>query len=301
VHEITVDEAPYISIIVPNFNQARFLEEALESIVEQKRARAEVIVIDGGSKDSSIDVIRRYEHQLCFWCSEPDGGHYNAVNKGMKHAKGEILAFLNSDDLLFPGALRIVGDIFAAHPDVAWLTSLLPAAWDVTGNCIGVSRIPGYSREAYLDGAYGGRSRSPWFIQQESTFWRRTLWEGAGGRIADEISHAGDFELWGRFFAQAELYGVNAPLGGFRVREGQRVAEGNIYSEQCHNVLQQHQQRAHRSPRSFRSAAVWMGLFGVKVLGGALRRTIGYRGKRIVRHNPGQLSAVWQIEDYQFP
>ena len=134
---------PLISVVVPNFNQGGFLTEALDSIFSQKDAFAEVIVIDGGSTDGSVDLIRRFQDRLAFWCSEPDQGHYDAVNKGMAQAHGEILGFLNSDDKLFPGSLRILREVFATYSEVEWVTSLVPIAWDICRNLL---RYPPYSR-----------------------------------------------------------------------------------------------------------------------------------------------------------
>ena len=292
---------PLISVVVPNFNQAGFLTEALDSIFSQKDAFAEVIVIDGGSTDGSVDVIRRFQDRLAFWCSEPDQGHYDAVNKGMAQAHGEILGFLNSDDKLFPGSLRILREVFATHSEVEWVTSLVPISCDASGICCTVNHIPGYSAQAFLDGQFGGQPGAPWFIQQESTFWRRRLWDKVGGRIRSEISHAGDFDLWGRFFEQSQLYGIGVPLAGFRIRNGQRSAEGSSYPDQCRELLKEFRRRASWSRSRLRDTTIRLGLFRVPKLGGALRRTIGFRGKRIFLQNPGREDARWETQDYLFP
>ena len=292
-----------ISVVTASFNQASYLEATLQSVLRQDGVELEYIVVDGGSKDRSKEIIKRYEGGLAYWVSEPDGGHYDAVNKGMAASTGEIQCFLNSDDMFFPGALKAVVSIFDAFPEIDWISSLQPAAWDNVGVCHGVGNIPGYSRCAFLDGLYGGARNQPYFIQQESTFWRRSLWDRVGG-IRTEVTYAGDFDLWARFYEHAELVGVQALLGGFRIREGQRVGHGDIYATQC------------RSQLDFaRKKAAYMGRFSLsRRFRGIIRRSgvsrrpkigkllapLGYNGKRIERVAPGAPKPTWKLIDAAF-
>ncbi|MGD0347823.1 MAG: glycosyltransferase [Terracidiphilus sp.] len=101
-----------ISVVVPSFNQARYLELTLRSILDQNYRSLELIVIDGGSNDGSADIIRKHAKHMKYWCSEPDGGQAQGIIKGFSHATGEILCFLNSDDLFEPGALHEAGEYF---------------------------------------------------------------------------------------------------------------------------------------------------------------------------------------------
>ncbi|MGA9131530.1 MAG: glycosyltransferase family 2 protein [Candidatus Sulfotelmatobacter sp.] len=114
-------ELPSISIITPSYNQGRFLEATLRSVLEQGYARLEHLVIDGGSTDESVEVIRRYQQHLAYWVSERDRGQVHAINKGLAKATGDVVAFLNSDDLHLPGALAAVGDHFQRNPACQWL------------------------------------------------------------------------------------------------------------------------------------------------------------------------------------
>ena len=204
-----VEDLPKISIVTPSFNQAEFLEAAIQSILKQEYPNIEYIIIDGGSTDGSVEIIKKYQKYLHFWCSEPDAGQYDAINKGFAHATGDIMAWLNSDDMYCPWALKTVASIMSQLSQVEWLTTLSPVFWDWDGFCYAVGSIAGYSKQAYLDGfylPYQYKTALGW-IQQESTFWRRSLWQKVGGSIATEFKLAGDFDLWCRFYCHADLFG----------------------------------------------------------------------------------------------
>src|SRR4030095_1996873 len=198
---------PKISIVTPSFNQAEFLEATFQSVLSQSSPNLEYIVVDGGSTDGSVEIIKRYSRHLSWWCSQPDKGQYDAINKGFERSTGEIMAWLNSDDMYCSWAFKTVASIMSEIAEAEWLTTLHPGYWDWQGYCTLFDFIPGYSREAFLDGPYlpgGALTSVPVFgstnsIQQESTFWRRSLWEKVGGRICTEYQLAADFDLWSRF------------------------------------------------------------------------------------------------------
>jgi glycosyltransferase involved in cell wall biosynthesis len=236
-------QLPRISIVTPSFNQGRFLDEAMRSVLEQDYPSFEYIVIDGGSTDDSLEVIRKYEKHLAFWTSEPDGGPYDAINRGFARSTGSVMAWLNADDKFLPGAFAIVGEIFASLPHVEWITTNYPVTWDADGAVAKCGRFDGFSREGFLHGEnlLGAGWLAMGWIQQESTFWRRSLWESAGGRLDTSYDLASDFELWARFFEHAHLYGVDSPLGGFRIHGDQRsLNHMDRYVEQALRALACH-------------------------------------------------------------
>ena len=214
---------PRISIVTPSFNQAPYLEAAMTSVLSQHYPALDYVVMDGGSTDGSVEIIRRHESQLAHWATGPDGGHYAAVNAGFARTSGEIMAWLNADDQYLPWTFSVVGEVFAQLPEIEWVTTRWPLRWDKRGRAVRCAERSGFAREAFFRGAYAPGDGRP-VIQQESTFWRRSLWERAGGRLDPEFALGGDFELWARFFQHAELYAIDTPLGGFRMHGDQRSA-----------------------------------------------------------------------------
>jgi glycosyltransferase involved in cell wall biosynthesis len=229
-----------ITVVTPSYNQANFLEYAIQSVLFQRYPELEYIVIDGGSEDSSLEILKTYSGQLHYWCSEPDMGQYYAVNKGFKQGTGDVMAWLNSDDMYAPWAFQVVGEIFQTLPQVEWLTTLCPIVWSATGAAIYCAHHGGHTRKGFFNGENVPHDR--WYalgaIQQESVFWRRSLWEKAGANLDTNYSLAADFELWARFFQHADLYTVAVPLGGFRYHGNQRsVTQAEQYIDEANQIL----------------------------------------------------------------
>ena len=199
---------PKITVITPVMNSAHYLEQAMVSVLSQGYPNLEYFVVDGRSTDGSVEIIRKYESQLAGWVSEPDNGMYDALNKGFARTSGEIMGWISATDVLHLGALFVAGSVFNAFPQVEWITGR-PTSLSNEGMAIRVGRLRRWSRVRFLAGANQS-------IQQESTFWRRTLWERAGGHTDASRREGGDFELWVRFFRHAKLYSVDALIGAFR-------------------------------------------------------------------------------------
>ena len=212
---------PKISIVTVNYNNGAFLEQTIKSVIDQEYPNLEYILIDGGSTDNSLDVIQHYAHHFTYWVSEPDQGQYDAIQKGFDQATGDIMAWLNSDDKYLPRSLFKVAEIFEKYPEVRWLMGLA-REYTEDGALVGQITLPWcrWSKNRYLSNDFQ-------FIQQESSFWSRELWEKAGGKLDLNFDLAADMELWARFFRFEKLHTTTVELSGFRHRrEGQRSKVG---------------------------------------------------------------------------
>jgi glycosyltransferase involved in cell wall biosynthesis len=251
----SVTVPPKISLVTPSYQQGRFLDDCIRSVLDQEYPNLEYFVMDGGSTDDSKKIIRRYARRLTAWRSRTDGGHMDALQDGFRRSTGEIMGWLNSDDRLAPWALRVVAAVFQQFPQVQLITSMFPMVMNAEGLVLAARRAEGFHAEAF----YRGRN-APFdlrfyscMIQQESTFWRRELWEKAGARVDTGLRVAGDFELWSRFFEHAELYTLDIPLGIFRIQpDSFSSREFQPYMEVCRRVLANY---SHRPPSQFESLA----------------------------------------------
>jgi len=181
----------HLSIVVPSFNQALYLEACLESVLGQASEGLEIeaLVIDGGSEDGSREIIERYADRLTYWVSEPDRGQTHALIKGFERSAGEIMCWVNSDDYLAPGALAKVAGFFKGHPDIDVLYGDM--VWvDRDGSFLKMKREIAFDLDIFL-----------WdynYIPQPSTFWRRSIWERSGG-LDENLECAMDYDLWLKF------------------------------------------------------------------------------------------------------
>lgn len=219
---------PKITVVTPNYNQVHFIELTIQSVLNQNYPNLEYIIIDGGSTDGSLEIIKKYENKLHYWVSEPDNGMYDAINKGFLKSSGEIMCWINSDDVLWENSLQFVANVFAANLHVQWLQGF-PSVINENG-IVTYQREPIYSKfNFYLFNHLKNFS----FIQQESTFWKRELWEKAGGYLSLEYQLASDFDLWMRFFNSGEMFCTKKQLGAFRIREGQKSSDKTLYLKEA--------------------------------------------------------------------
>ncbi len=206
---------PRISLVTPSFQQGHFIEATLRSVLDQGYPALTYFVQDGGSKDDTLDVLRTYEKRLSGWMSAPDRGQAHAINLGFKRADGEIMGWLNSDDLLLSGSLAFVGDYFARHPDVevVYGNRLLI---DENGQEVGRWILPGHDGRALRWADY---------VPQETLFWRRELWNRVGGQVDESFQFAMDWDLLVRFQeAGAKFAHLPRFLGAFRVHAEQKTS-----------------------------------------------------------------------------
>jgi len=211
---------PKISIVTPSYNQGLFLEACIKSILDQNYPNLEYIVLDGGSSDLSKYILKKYSDRFSYWRSSSDKGQYYAIQEGFDRATGDILAWLNSDDMLHPGSLWIIANTFKAYPDSLWFTGI-PTAWNTSGELIYICPSPPEWSHEYFSTILD-RDRK-FFLQQESTFFTRRIWEQSGSRIDTRYRLAADFELWLRFSRHANVHKVNALIGGFRKHDDQKT------------------------------------------------------------------------------
>jgi glycosyltransferase involved in cell wall biosynthesis len=182
------EESPWVSIVTPSYNQAQFLEETILSVLNQDYPNVEYIIIDGGSTDASVDIIRKYEDRLAYWVTEEDRGQAHAINKGFARAYGEIFGWLNSDDFLLPGAVSHIVETQRRYPQaVAWVGGCYRI--DPDGRILSTVIPRGLDRDTLADWGYRG------FFYQPSCFFAAHAWHEAGP--VDENFHlALDLDLW---------------------------------------------------------------------------------------------------------
>ena len=204
---MTQKPLPKVSIVTPSFNQAPFLEHTLRSVLEQDYPNLEYIVIDGGSTDGSLEIIQKYADQLAYWQSQPDQGQTDAINQGFDRASGEILAWLNSDDLLLPGAVNAAARALQAHPEAAMVygDALLINA---EGKTIG--KFPAAQTD------YRKLRRGYVHIPQQASFFRADLWQQVAP-LDVSFYFAMDYDLWVRLAALAPLVYVPELWAAFRL------------------------------------------------------------------------------------
>ncbi|MCF0055936.1 glycosyltransferase family 2 protein [Dyadobacter sp. CY356] len=227
---------PKITIVTPSYNQGKYLEDTILSVLGQGYPNLEYIIIDGGSTDDSVAIIKKYENQLAYWVSEKDEGLYHGLQKGFAKSTGEIMAWLNADDMYHKKSLFLVVDLFEKFKEVHWLMGS-NTFFDESGYPFTYDDQPyaqRWSQTRLL--LFNGH-----FIQQESVFWRRGLWEKAGGFISQDYSLAADFELWIRFFRYEKLYSTSFMLSGFRFRNENQKSfnQRNQYLEQVYALTDQ--------------------------------------------------------------
>jgi glycosyltransferase involved in cell wall biosynthesis len=227
--------APRITVVTPSFNQARYLEATLRSVIDQNYPNLEYIVIDGGSTDGSVDILRNYSSRLAYWVSEPDAGQTDAINKGMAHATGELRAYLNSDDIYLPGALARVALAFREHPEADLFHGDCRII-DERGQFIG-RRRPRITRFDEVVDVWNVWWKERNFVQPE-VFWTKRIADRIGPFQVD-LFMVMDFEYWTRVLgAGGRVAAIAEELAAFRLTSTQKSNQHERSAQEMLTVVE---------------------------------------------------------------
>lgn len=224
-----------ISVVTVCFNMADYIEQTIQSVLNQEYPNLEYIIIDGGSTDGTQFVIDKYREKLSYYVSEPDHGMYDALNKGFSHATGDVIAWLNADDVYMPWTFRVVNQIFTKFEDVQWIGGKYAFLTESGLLAQVFSKSAIKTQKDILNGWCRSEILGP--LLQEGMFWRKSLFEKAG-RLDTSYRLAGDFELWTRFARYAPLIAVDIPLAAFRRRStGLSIGQREKYNNEVQRAI----------------------------------------------------------------
>lgn len=223
-----------ISIIIPTYNIEKYLEFTLKSIISQDYPNLELVIMDAGSTDGTLQILEKYKQNFSVFISEKDNGQYDAINKGFLHATGDIFAYINGDDTYYPWTFRMVSKIFNENSNIQWIGGI-PTTMNHAGIINGFSyNTPARPRKYIQNGWF--KDNSFGYLQQEGMFWTRELWEKSGG-LDTKYRLAADYDLWIKFSKYSELVSVGIPFACFRIRKDSRsYAFENVYKAEVTEI-----------------------------------------------------------------
>lgn len=260
-----------ISIVTPSYNHSQFIERTVRSVVKQRYDNLEYIIMDGGSKDNTVELIEPYRRYISHMVSEKDNGQSDAIARGFEKSTGEIMAWLNSDDMLAPGTLEYVNWFFAHNPNIDAIYSHRLAV-DADDRVIWYWLLPSHS--SYM--------MSRWdLIPQETCFWRRSLWEKVGN-VDRSFQFAMDYDLFVRFMKVGRIRRVNRFLGAFRQHQGAKTSQliHTIGAQEIHRIWVDNQ----FTPRFFS-----------RLIAHRFSKGVNWRGSRFAKERrvlPGNLPGI---------
>jgi len=210
---------PKISIVTPSFNQGDYIEETICSVINQNYPNLEYIIIDGGSTDKTIEIIKKYEKYITFWVSEPDNGQSDAINKGLKECTGDIFNWINSDDYLEPGALFKVADAFVKNPSAMQVCGYSRIFDSISNNSLMTHRCELFD--------YCEKTIIQEKINQQASFYNLSVVKELG-LVNNSLNCVMDLELWFRFlckYGQERIFLIDDLLGHFRIHPQSKTSE----------------------------------------------------------------------------
>jgi len=231
---------PKISIVTPSYNQGPFIEQTIRSVILQRYPNLEYIMMDGGSKDETVEIIDRYERHFAHAQSAPDRGQSDAIRNGLARSTGDIMAYLNSDDLLAPDALFEIADFFERNPKIDVVYSHR-CAIDEKNLVIWYWQLPPHN--TYLMKRWD-------LIPQETTFWRRAIYEKVGG-IDASFRFAMDYDLFTKFMLNGRLARNDRFHGAFRQHSESKTSRllETVGRAEIERVWHDHGIRSHKADR----------------------------------------------------
>lgn len=215
--EIKMNPKPQVTIVTPSYNQEPFLEETIQSVLNQTYSNIEYIIMDGGSTDGSLEIIKRYQEKLAHWVSEKDRGQTDAINKGFALAKGEILAWINSDDTLLPYAVEEAVQFLQGHPEVGLVygdANYIDEKSRVIGRFPAAQTNLLRLRRGYVH------------IPQQASFFQKSIWDQVGP-LDPEFFFAMDYDLWVRIAQISEIHYLPRLWANFRLHRGAKTIDAD--------------------------------------------------------------------------
>jgi len=275
---------PLVSIVTPSYNQAEFLEQTIQWVLRQDYPRLEYIIVDGGSTDGSVGIIKKYAPKLAWWISEPDRGQAEAINKGLHRARGEIVAWLNSDDFYLPGTVSKAVAAFAAHPQAGLIYGDVLAV-DQRGNTVNVFKYGNWGLEGLMTFRV---------IGQPAVFMRRAVLEQAG--YLDTSYHCLlDHQLWIRMARLSESRHVPDLWAAARYHgSAKNITRAEEFGREAYRIIEWMQTRPDLAPLfSGNEKLIWAGAHrlnaGYLLQGGKSAAALCSYGRSFLTHPPTAL------------
>jgi len=268
---------PRISIVTPSYNQGQFIEETIRSVLLQGYPNLEYIIIDGGSTDNSVEIIKKYEPWLAYWVSEPDRGQSHAINKGWERATGDLLAYLNSDDTYLPLALVQVATWWRENPSAAAFVGAVSYCDESSSiRNVGVPRLP---MPAPLD--LSVVDHEEWHLPQQSGFWNRSVLGQVGRFLREDLHYTMDRELYYRLARAGTFILGDMPLATYRFHG---------HSKSISQVLAMYRE----APKSLRyiTGGGWFAVLRRWIIG---RHRIGQGHYSYARRSPKGAYKIWHL------